>query len=216
MQVNKAFSEVGEGARPSPSSSEAVAALGAKIQRFRQARRMSLRELATLAETSPSFISQLERGLTGASTGTLMRIAQGLGIRIADLFEDEGGAVHQVLRRRNRPALPAHDRYLKTLLTRRPIREFEAYGGELEVGGSTGDKPYVHGDSQEMLLVLRGSVELRLGEKTHVLDEGDCIEYRSSTPHGLRNIGSSRAEVVWIFSPPTMADAHHKLYVAPE
>jgi len=32
---------------------------------------------------------------------------------------------------------------------------------------------------------------------------GDSIDYRSSTPHRLTNIGGEPAEVMWIISPPS-------------
>ena len=58
----------------------------------------------------------------------------------------------------------------------------EVYVGEFEIGGSTGHRPYTHGDAHEMLVVLRGVVEVSLGEVRHVLEEGDTVEYRTSDP----------------------------------
>jgi mannose-6-phosphate isomerase-like protein (cupin superfamily) len=56
-----------------------------------------------------------------------------------------------------------------------------------------------------MMLVLHGAVEITLGQERHVLKEGDCIEYRSSTPHRIANAGHGLAEVQWIISPVTSA-----------
>lgn len=178
-------------------------AVGARIRSFRTGRRMTLRQLADATQTTASFISQLERGLSGANTSTLMRIGNALGVGISDLFETTATEQSRVLTRALRPALPIAEGYRKTLLSRRPIQEFEVYAGEFGVGGSTGDKPYVHGNGHEMLLVLRGDIELTLGEETHLMAEGDSIEYATSTPHKTRNVGAIAAEVLWIISPPT-------------
>ena len=66
------------------------------------------------------------------------------------------------------------------------------FAGELEVGGSTGDEPYAHGDSEELFVVLSGSVQLELGGEVYELERGDSIDYRSSTPHRVTNTATTR------------------------
>ncbi|MCX8996068.1 XRE family transcriptional regulator [Rhizobiaceae bacterium BDR2-2] len=187
--------------------------IGQRIKTFRTTRRLTLRELGEMTGTTASFISQLERGLSGANTSTLMRIATALGIGISDLFEDGTVLTHQIVRKADRPALPPSEGYRKTLLSSRPIREFEVYSGEFEPGGSTGEDAYVHGGTNEMFLVIRGEVELTLGTERFILREGDSVEYSTSTPHRTRNIGPERAEVLWIISPPTSGVAELDQYV---
>ncbi|TML17126.1 MAG: cupin domain-containing protein, partial [Actinobacteria bacterium] len=48
-----------------------------------------------------------------------------------------------------------------------------------------------------------GTVQLELGGEVHELESGDSIDYRSSTPHRVTNVGEARAEVIWIISPPS-------------
>ena len=184
---------------------DALQRLAGRVRHLRATRKLSLRDLADLAGTSASFLSQLERGLTGASTSTLNQIASALGISVADLFEERSASVHKVLKRSLRPSLPPTDGCRKTLLSARPVRNFEVYVGEFEIGGSTGPDLYTHGHAHEMLTVLRGVVEISLGEEKYVLEEGDSIEYPTDTPHRTVNIGNGRAEVMWIIAPPTSA-----------
>lgn len=181
--------------------------LGQRIRSFRLARKLSLRDLGERSGTTASFLSQLERGASGAAVSTLMKIAEALSVSVADFFEDHGGGLHRVLRRGDRLALPQADGYRKTLLSQRPIRAFEVYVGQFDPGGSTGPDPYTHGDSHEMMLVLKGTVEITLGDERHALTQGDCIEYRSSTPHRIVNAVTGPAEVQWIISPSTSARA---------
>lgn len=181
--------------------------LARRVKRFRQARRLSLRQLGELSGTTASFLSQLERGATGATTSTLMRIANALDISIADLFDDRPRSTHRVLRRADRPAWPEAAGYRKMLLSQRPIQDFEVFVGEFDVGGSTGPEQYTHGDSHEMLLVIAGEVEVHLADEIHRMSEGDCIEYPSSTPHRTVNCGATVAIVQWIISPPTGSGA---------
>lgn len=157
--------------------------------------------------TTASFLSQVERGASGAAVATLMKIAEALAISISDLFEDRTGALHLVLRRGDRPSLPQAAGYRKTLLSQQPIRDFEVYVGAFDPGGSTGPKAYTHGDSHEMMFVLKGQVTIELDGQPHNLSEGDSIEYRSSTPHRIANAGQGPAEVQWIISPVSSAKA---------
>ncbi len=187
--------------------------LGDRVKTFRTARRLTLRQLGDLTGTTASFLSQLERGLSGANTSTLMLIANALGISVADLFEDAEISAHKVLTRAERPALPVSEGYRKTLLSRRPIHDVEVYSGEFAVGGSTGDLPYTHGNAHEMFLVLRGKLQLTLAEETFILEEGDSIEYSTSTPHKTVNVGNVPAEVLWIIAPPTSGAVELDEYV---
>ncbi|WP_421913212.1 helix-turn-helix domain-containing protein [Mesorhizobium sp.] len=188
--------------------------LGDRVKFYRTARRLTLRQLGDIVGTTASFLSQLERGLSGANTSTLMLIANALGISLSDLFDERKATPHAVLTRAERPALPVSEGYRKTLLSRRPIRDVEVYCGHFDVGGSTGDTPYTHGNAHEMFLVLRGRVELTLGAEIFVLDEGDSIEYPTSTPHKTVNVGGTPAEVLWIIAPPTSGTIDLDEYVA--
>ena len=207
---DKASAKTGE----TPAATHAHQVLGMRLKSLRLARRLSLRELAEATGTSASFISQLERGLTGASTASLNQMASALGVSVAMLFEESTAQNHGVLRRSERPSLPPSDGCRKMLLSRPPLSDMEVYVGEFDIGGSTGPDRYTHGDAHEMLVVLRGVVEVSLGDARHVLEEGDSIEYTTSTPHRSENIGSGRAEVMWIIAPPTSVRAELDQYTA--
>lgn len=177
--------------------------VGAQVKALREARQVSQRKLAQLTATTPSFISQLERNLCGANASTLMKIATALGAGINDLFADGEARGHKVLRKDERPRLPAAEGCTKMLLSRRPIHQFEVYSGRFDIGGSTGAEPYSHGGLHEMFVVLKGTVELTLADERFVMSEGDSIEYSTSTPHRTVNVGTTPAEVLWIIAPPT-------------
>jgi len=189
-----------------PSSAPDVATeidVGERLRAIRRSRRCTLRTVADRSGLSESFLSQVERGRSSASIASLRRIADALGVSIADLFELDSVPEPRVLRRDERPALAFGVLGRKLLLTPRPLQNLEVFVGELEVGGSTGDQPYAHGDSEELFVVLSGEVELQVGGEIFELERGDSIEYRSSTPHRASNAGGDLAEVMWIISPPS-------------
>lgn len=187
------------------------AALGARIRAHRQLRRLSLRALAALSGTSPSFISQLERGQTGASIASLVQIADALGVSLSTFFDGQPHLTPAVLRKQDRPTLSMDNGVKKTLLTGQPADSVDVYAGELDVDGSTGGDTYTHGDSHEVFVVIHGDVELTLGSARLRMATGDSVEYRTSVPHGVRNVGDGPAEVLWIVSPPTTTAASSHL-----
>jgi transcriptional regulator with XRE-family HTH domain len=189
-----------------PSSVPEVAAevdVGERLRELRRSRRATLRTIADRSGLSESFLSQVERGRSSASIASLRKIADALGISMADLFEPGGLPGPRVLRREERPALSFGILGRKLLLTPKPLHNLEVFAGELEVGGSTGEQQYAHGDSEELFVVVSGSVQLELGDESFDLGAGDSIDYRSSTPHRVTNTGQELAEVMWIISPPS-------------
>src|SRR3569623_919872 len=63
-------------------------ALGERLRAIRQLRRKTLKDVASGAGISESFLSQLERGRTNATIATLQRLSTALGIEVSDLFLD--------------------------------------------------------------------------------------------------------------------------------
>jgi transcriptional regulator with XRE-family HTH domain len=177
--------------------------LGPRIRSYRQMRKMTLRQVAEYAEVSVSFLSQLERGASGASIPTMRLIAEALGLALADLFSAEPASAHRVLRAADRPVIHATG-VDKFMLTRRPLQHLEVFEGMVWPGGTVGSRTHRHGDSQELLLVLEGSVRLILDEKEHAMNPGDSIEYRSSSTHCVVNDSEATARVLWIISPPSL------------
>lgn len=122
---------------------------------------------------------------------------------MSKLFDVDEELSVQPLRRADRPRLESEPGANKYLVSPPPLIAFEVYVGEFEIDASTGDHDYVHGDSQELLIVTEGTVELYLDGSIHQLDEGDSIEFRSSMPHKISNIATCVSKVVWVVSPPT-------------
>ena len=177
--------------------------LGERLRAIRLLRRRTLREVADAAGVSESFLSQLERGRTSGSVASLQRLSAALGIEVSDLFATYALPRTRVLRKDARQTVAWGELGRKSLLTSKPLRSLEVIAAEFEPGGSTGEEPYTHGDSEELLLVLDGRVHVQLGTEVYDLRAGDSVHYRSSTPHRVSNPGEEPAEVVFVISPPS-------------
>jgi transcriptional regulator with XRE-family HTH domain len=190
--------------RSAEPTQPAAVDIGGRLRATRRLRRATLKTIAERANLSESFLSQIERGKASASVASLTRIAAALGVSVADLFEpQEARTDPRVLRRSSRPALGFGNLGRKYLLTPRPLENLEVFLVELVPGGSTGDEPYTHGNSEELVVVIAGSIQLQLGERLFELQQGDSIDYLSSVPHRVVNVGDEVAEVMWVISPPS-------------
>lgn len=100
---------------------------GQRLRSLRKRQGLSLRVLATRTDTSPSYISDLERGVRGAPTAPVLeRLANGLGVTVDTLLgrepsttplldEAEAAFAHK-LRELNKEDKQAVERFLEYLI----------------------------------------------------------------------------------------------------
>jgi transcriptional regulator with XRE-family HTH domain len=179
------------------------AEVGSRLREVRRGQHRTLREVAEAAGISESFLSQVERARVSASVATLRRIAVVLGVTVGDLFQETSSRQPTVLRAESRPTLTFGVFGRKFHLHTAPDRAFDSLLGEFDPGGSTGDEPYSHGDSEEFMLILEGSAQFQLGGEIISLGPNDSMVYRSSVPHRLVADSELGARVLWITSPPS-------------
>ena len=177
--------------------------VGSRLREVRRAQHRTLRDVAEAAGISESFLSQVERAKVSASVATLRRIAVVLGVTVGDLFQETPARQATVLRAMSRPTLTFGVFGRKYHLHTAPDRAFDSLLGEFDPGGSTGEEPYSHGDSEEFMLILEGSAQFQLGGEIISLGPDDSMVYRSSVPHRLVADPVLGARVLWITSPPS-------------
>lgn len=177
--------------------------LGIRIRALRQARHLTLREVAERAGVTESFLSQVERDVTSPSIATVHRIARALDLSIAQLFAEEpetGRVVRREARRRVAyPGLRAVDEFLTTNMAGR----LQVIVSTIEPGGGTGAEPYTHDSDEEVVVVLAGVLDLWVGDEHYVLREGDAITFPSRLPHWNANRGDLPASVLFCLTPPS-------------
>jgi transcriptional regulator with XRE-family HTH domain len=86
MAVSRISKESRQATGPAGRASDVEGSAGAHLRAIRLGRGLSLTEVATQADVTKGFLSQLERGLTSASVPTLLRICETLQVGVGDLF----------------------------------------------------------------------------------------------------------------------------------
>jgi transcriptional regulator with XRE-family HTH domain len=177
--------------------------LGARIRSLRQARHLTLRDVAQRAGVTESFLSQVERDVASPSIATVHRIARALDLSIAQLFAndaDTGRVVRKEARRRIvYEGLKAVDEFL----TNNNAARLQLILSTIEPGGGTGAEPYTHESDEEVAVVLAGILDLWVGDEHYVLREGDAITYPSRVPHWNSNHGAEPVTVLFCMTPPS-------------
>ena len=177
--------------------------LGTRIRSLRQARHLTLRDVAHRAGVTESFLSQVERDVTSPSIATVHRVAQALGLSISQLFAEEAEAGRVVRRDARRrvayPGLRAVDEFLTSNLAGR----LQVILSTIEPGGGTGAEPYTHDSDEEVVVVLRGVLDLWVGDEHYILREGDAITFPSRIPHWNANHGDAATTVLFCLTPPS-------------
>jgi transcriptional regulator with XRE-family HTH domain len=201
--LNLYFSEIASAplTRETPVVTELQ--LGTRIRALRQARRLTLRDVAERAGVTESFLSQVERDVTSPSIATVHRIARALGLSIAQLFADDGDTGRVVRREARRrvsyPGLRSVDEFLTSNMAGR----LQVIMSTIEPGGGTGEEPYTHDSDEEVVVVLAGVLDLWVAEEHYVLREGDAITFPSRLPHWNANHGEDPVQVLFCLTPPS-------------
>jgi DNA-binding transcriptional MerR regulator/quercetin dioxygenase-like cupin family protein len=173
---------------------------GARLRRLRRERRLSLRATSDRTGISTSFLSALERNVTGASVATLQRLTRAFDVTLLDLFQ--GGLPPS---RRVRP----HERETLSLGSGVRIEQLARDASLLEpqlfvlAPRATSDGAYDH-EGEEFVFVLDGEVTFWVGARERYrLRAGDSLTFPSSLPHRWRNRAGGETRLLWINTPPT-------------
>jgi len=168
--------------------------VGARLRARRLERGLTMAEVAERTGLTTGFISQLERDLTSASLSSLYRICAALDI-LGDLIDDVPAG--RLIRREEqaRRSLAMGDAE-HLLLSSGHERRFHVTESHIPPGGSAGDELYTLPADVELVYVLRGSLELRVRDEVHELEEGDTLTYSPRDPHTWRNPSETEAAVV--------------------
>src|SRR5699024_12319938 len=105
-------------------------------------------------------LAQRERGRSSGTVRTLQTVCEALKLIVCDLFASSTIRSHPVLRFSDAGSQKFGNGASKVKLTPAHFDDLEVLLGVFEPGGDTGTQPYVHGASEELLLVLEGNIEI--------------------------------------------------------
>ncbi len=176
--------------------------LGARLKAVRESHGLSQRELARRAGVTNGIISLIEQNKSSPSVASLKKVLDGVPMTLAEFFALEMPAQDKVFYRADelldisrgavsfRQVGDVHDHHPLQIL-------HEHYAP----GADTG-KAMLRHESEEGGIVIRGQIELTVGDQKRILGPGDAYLFNSRIPHRFRNLGKDECEIISACTPP--------------
>ena len=166
------------------------ARIAARVRTLRAERGFTLDALATKCDVSRSMLSLIERGESSPTAVILEKVATGLGVALASLFEDQSIPVDPVSRGAGRTSWrDPQSGYVRRNVSPpnypSPIQIVEVElpaGAKVAYESSTREEP-IH----QQIWIQSGSLEITVGKITHRLEKDDCLAMQLNEPTTFRN-----------------------------
>ena len=162
-----------------------------RVRDLRAARGLSLEALAERSGVSRSMISLVERGESSPTAVVLEKLATGLGVTMASMFETpraDGASGGPVARRRDQPLWrdPASG-YLRRNVSpaSAPMQIVEVeFPPRARVAFESGARDVrIH----QQIWMLEGTIDVSVGDERHRLRGGDCLAMELDRPTMFHN-----------------------------
>jgi transcriptional regulator with XRE-family HTH domain len=174
--------------------------LGNKIRKLRISKGMNLTAFAKKIGKTPSYLSQVERGMASPSIMALREIAKALNVPMFYfLIDDKKQSV--IVRKNERKVLEFPKSHLTyELLSPDVSQRIQMIKTRIKIGASSCSKPLSH-EGEECTLVMEGKMEIKIGDEFYTLEEGDSIYYLASIPHKITSIGYKDLIIISAITP---------------
>lgn len=172
--------------------------VGKKIKKARTSKKITLDFLANETGFATDYLKKIEEGKQIPSVGTLLQIAKALQIDSGFLLKDE----EENLEKRKKAYSKRTDNYAYQNLTpgaeNKHLKAFKVVIDPMKEHKGVG---YCH-EGEEFVYVVKGKIEVKVGDHKNVLKKNDSLHFNSSIKHQMVNISKEKAEmIVVIYSP---------------
>lgn len=185
-----------------PPGEDTLVEVGERVKRVREARGLTLEDVSRRTDIDVTSLSRIEEGSLSPPLGMIIRLAKALEMRMGYFIAGEEERAYTVVRRRDRKVVSRYDskkgKYygyeFESLAPYKKDRHMEPFLVTLEPAGTAHERS-TH-DGQEFIYVLKGKMEVRLGDEIHVLEPGDAIYYDSTVPHLVKCHGEEETKIL--------------------
>lgn len=184
--------------------------VGEKIKSLREAKEISMEELANRSGLTLVQIQRIEENTDLPSLAPLIKIARVLGVRLGTFLDDSEeigpvvcrrlGTVDTISFSNNEVHSHRHMRY-RSLSKSKADRHMEPFVIDVE---ATAEMDFILSshEGEEFIMVMEGVMEISYGKSTYILEEGDSIYYDSVVPHHVHAYEGRAAKILAVVYTP--------------
>jgi transcriptional regulator with XRE-family HTH domain len=173
--------------------------LGERLKDIRVEKGMGLDFLANETGFSTKYLNLVEKGQIMPPVATILRISRALEIDSGILLREERVEADKTkvegFRKRT------EDYSYQTLTPEALHKHLKAFRVFIDPVSDHKGVAYQH-EGEEFIYVLKGSVEVMVGDNRNVLNPGKSLHFNSSIMHKLKNLSTKRAEMLVVLYTP--------------
>jgi transcriptional regulator with XRE-family HTH domain len=173
--------------------------IGKRLKDIRATKGLSLDYLANETGFSVDYISEVEKGEIIPPVATILRLSRALEIDSGILLKKERDEADK--RKADDFKERTEDYSYQTLTPEAVHKHLKAFKVFIDPVSDHKGVSYQH-EGEEFIYVLKGKVEVTVGDNKKVLDPDDSLHFNSSIVHKLRNLSSEKAEMLVVLYTP--------------
>jgi transcriptional regulator with XRE-family HTH domain len=173
--------------------------IGKRLMRFRKERKLTLKQLANETGLSVQYISQVEKGEIIPPVSALLQLSRALEVDSSLLLKEERGGAGKKSDEDYQKRTEAYT--YENLTPEARHKHLKAFRVFVDPLSDHKGVSYQH-LGEEFIYVLKGKVEVMVGENKNTLDVRDSLHFNSSIVHKIRNISGERAELLVVLYTP--------------
>lgn len=173
--------------------------IGKKLLKLRRGKNLTLKNLANETGLSTKYISQVEKGEVTPPVSVLLQLSRALEIDSSILLKEERARAEEESKEGYRRRTEEYT--YENLTPEAGHKHLKAFRVFIDPESEHKGVSYQH-LGEEFQYVLKGKVEVMVGENKNVLGPGESLHFNSSIVHKLRNISKESAELLVVLYTP--------------
>jgi len=173
--------------------------IGKRLMKLRSEKKLALKNLANETGLSTKYISQVEKGEVVPPVAVILQLSRALEIDSGILLREEkrraGKKSDEDYQKRTR------DYTYQTLTPEAQHKHLKTFRVFIDPKSDHKGVSYQH-LGEEFIYVLKGKIEVMVGENKNILGPEESLHFNSSIVHKLRNISDEKADLLVILYTP--------------
>jgi len=173
---------------------------GAKMKQLRELRKTSFETLANKTGFSQRYLKEIEEGIAIPPVSAVIQIAKSLSIDSGSFLSAEEQEAS--VKRRKESFFKRTQTYsYKTLTPDAESKHMKAFLITIDPKQDHKMVEYKH-EGEEFIYVLKGQVQVMVGESENLLKNGGTLHFDSGIPHKLRNVSDKETKLLVVLYTP--------------